>query len=150
MLCYVAYYEGGRKNQFMCLIPTEDSFCWVTHHALRNFRAFGGDNLPPYVEDWMKEWETSSAPRYGCGITKQEVNVDESSDSDATPLAQGKQGQPSDLKGKGPEIAKARGQEGRNASSRQAAGSSSRQCSWQCWSCHLQCHERAQYCRCSH
>ena len=36
-------HEGGRKNQFKCLIPTEDSFCWVTHHALRNFRAFGGD-----------------------------------------------------------------------------------------------------------
>ena len=103
VLCYVSYYEGGRKNQFKCLIPTEDSFRWVTHHALRNFRAFGGDDLPAYVEDWMKEWETSSAPRYGRGITKQEVNVDaDSSDSDATPFAQRKRGQPSDLKGKGP------------------------------------------------
>ena len=103
VLCYASYYEGGRKNQFKCLIPTEDIFRWVTHHALRNFRAFGGDDLPAYVEDWMKEWETSSAPRYGRGIAKQEVDVDaDSSDSDATPLAQRKRGQPSDFKGKGP------------------------------------------------
>ena len=51
----------------------------------------------------MKEWETSCAPRYGRGITKQEVDVDlESSDNDATPLAQRKRKRPSDLKGKGP------------------------------------------------
>ena len=60
----------------------------------------------------MKEWETSNAPRYGRGITKQEVNVDESSDSDATPLAQRKRGQPSDLKGKGPKKPKPEGKKG--------------------------------------
>ena len=42
VLCYVSYYEGGRKNQFKCLIPTEDSFRWVTHHALRKFALLGG------------------------------------------------------------------------------------------------------------
>ena len=113
VLCYASYYEGGRKNQFKCLIPTEDSFGCVTHHALRNFRAFWGDDLPAYVEDWMKEWETSTAPRYGRGITKQEVDVDgDSSDSDATPLAQSKRGQPSDLKGKGPKKPKPEGKKG--------------------------------------
>ena len=54
VLCYASYYEGGRKNPFKCLIPTEDSFRWVTHHALRNFCAFRGDDLPAHVEDWMK------------------------------------------------------------------------------------------------
>ena len=112
VLCYVSYYEGGRKNQFKCLIPTGDSFRWVTHHALRNSPTFGGDDLPAYVEDWMKEWETSSAPIYGRGITKQEVNVEESSDSDATPLAQRKLGQPSDLKGEGPKKPKPEGKKG--------------------------------------
>ena len=122
VLCHVSYYEGGRKNQFKCLIPTEDSFQWVTHHALRIFRAFGGDDLPAYVEGWMKEWDTSSAPRSGHGITKQEVNVDESSDSDATPLAQRKRVQPTDLKCKGPRKPKPEGKNrGTPAAGRQQA-----------------------------
>ena len=110
VLCYVSYYEGGRKNQVECSIPTENA-----HHALRNFRAFGGDDFPAYVEDWMKESETSCAPRYGCGITKQEVDVDvESSDSDPTCLAQRKHGQPGDLKGKGPKKPKLEAKKGAN------------------------------------
>ena len=118
------HFVRGRKNQFKCLIPTEDSFCWVTHHALCNFRAFGGDDLPAYVRDWIKEWETSSAPRYGRGITKQEVDVDaDSSHSDATPLAQRKCGQPSDLKGKGPKKAKPKGKKGGTPAASSVPGS---------------------------
>ena len=61
----------------------------------------------------MKEWETSSAPRYGRGITKQEVDVDgDSSDSGATPLAQRKRGQPGDLKDRGPKKPKPEGKKG--------------------------------------
>ena len=120
MLCFVR----GRKNQFKRLIPTEDSFRWVTHHALRNFRAFGGDDLPTCVADWMKEWETSSAPRYGPGITKQEVDVDaDRSHSDATPFAQRKRGQPSDLKGKGPKKPKPDGKKGGTPASGSVPGS---------------------------
>ena len=108
--------KGGRKNQFKCLIPTEDSFRWVTHYALRNFGAFFEGLLPCiclYVEDWMKEWKTSSAPKYGRGITKQDVDVDgDSSDSDAIPLAQRKRRQPSDLKGKAPTKLKPEGKKG--------------------------------------
>ena len=36
VLCYASYYDGGRKNQFKCLIRTEDSFRWVgtMHRAI--------------------------------------------------------------------------------------------------------------------
>ena len=45
----------------------------------------------------MKEWESSSTTRYGCGVTKQEVGVEDSGDggdSDVTPLAQGERKRP--------------------------------------------------------
>ena len=90
--------RGGVRIRSSARSPSENA-----HHALRNFRAFGGDDLSAYVENWMKEPETSCVPRYGRWITKQEVDVDvESSDSDTTPLAQRKRGQPSELKNKGP------------------------------------------------
>ena len=88
ILCYISYYEGGRKNQMKCLeVDLEQNWRWITYKALRMFKSIGGDEVPAFVNEWMADWEGDTTRRYGRGLKKEEVQVS-SSDDDGTPLAQ--------------------------------------------------------------
>ena len=88
ILCYISYYEGGRKNQMKCLeVDLEQNWRWIMYKALRMFKSIGGDEVPAFVNEWMADWEGDTTRRYGRGLKKEEVQVS-SSDDDGTPLAQ--------------------------------------------------------------
>ena len=90
ILCYISYYEAGRKTQMKCLeLDVEPKWRWVTFKALRVFKTVGFDEVPEFVYKWMGDWEGSTTKRYGRGLKKEEVQGS-SSEEESTPVAQGK------------------------------------------------------------
>ena len=78
ILCYISYYEGGRKNQMKCLeVDLEQNWRWITYKALRMFKSIGGDEVPAFVNESMADWEGDTTRRYGRGLKKEEVQISE-------------------------------------------------------------------------